>query len=100
MIDGSSVKVIPASSRVSSSGGEERTLVDVEADPVAHPVAEVLSQSRLLDGAAAGGVDLPRERARPASGASRLGGGEHHVVRAREGGLGSPATTVRPKSEQ
>ena len=61
-------------------GGEERALVDVEPDPVAHAVAEVLAEPGVLDRAAAGGVDLARERARPARGASRLGRGEHHVV--------------------
>ena len=58
--------------------------MDVEPDAVAHPVAEVLAQPRLLDRPTAGGVHLAGERARPAGRASRLGRGEHHVVRVQQ----------------
>ena len=39
-------------------GREERPLVDVHADAVAHAVAEVLAEARVLDRRAAGGVDV------------------------------------------
>ena len=59
-IDGSSVNVMPTSSGVSSSVGDERPLVDVHADPVAHAVPEVRPVAALLDRLAAGAVHLAR----------------------------------------
>ena len=84
MIDGSSVNVIPASSGVSSSA--ERNGRSWTSRPIPWPIRwRKCSPSPASSiGPRQAAFDLARERARPAGGASRLGGGEHHVVRVQQ----------------
>ena len=90
MIDGSSVNVIPALQRRLVLGRDERALVDVHADAVPHPVAEVLAEARVLDRPPAGGVDLARRRPGRRGGAPGLLRGEHDLVGLEVVGGGSP----------
>ena len=75
------MNVMPASSVRRVLDRDVRLLVHVEADAVAHPVAEVRTEPGLLDRRAAGRVDVARERARDGGGASRLLRREHRRVR-------------------
>src|SRR4051812_6597723 len=61
-------------------GRDEWPLVDVEPDAVAHAVAEVLAEARLLDRLAAGGVHLRGGDAAPRSRAAGLLRLEHDLV--------------------
>ena len=99
-IDGSSVNVIPASSGVSSSSERNGSSCTSSADPVAHTVPEVVTETGLLDRGAAGGVDLRASAPGTRGGAARLLRGEHDREAPSYLRGGSPQTTVRPKSEQ
>ena len=79
-IDGSSVKVMPASSERLLLLGDERALVDVQADAVPHAVLEVRAVASVLDRLPAGAVDLTREHARPERRSAGFLCGENEVV--------------------
>ena len=101
-IDVPSVKVIPVSSGTVLDR-EERALVDVEADSVAHPVAEAVAEAGRLDRLAARRADLARERARPGGGAAgllRLEQDALHLLASARAARRGRTWIVRPKSEQ
>ena len=74
--------------------------MDVEADSVAHPVAEAVAEAGRLDQPAARRVDLARERARPGGGAAGLLRLEQDALHLLVALGGAPHGIVRPKSEQ
>ena len=94
--------VRPPRSSSSERGREARPLVDLEADAVAEPVAEVLAVAGLGDHLAGDRVDLlaARPRRATASSAATCARSDQLVDLARLARPGSPVAKVRVQSEQ